>query len=137
MLTAISWLFNLWPLDGSDGLATPRVCREQADFLPPLLELMVSLSNGSPLSSHGLRSLSIPSPLLSYIVWQIDNISVLALLLHLNSSFQAGCYGKDNMLLLSPVLCTICITHCTHIYVQCIYSKIISTVLFISVLRDQ
>lgn len=64
MLTAISWLFDLRPLEGSDGLATPSVCRPQVDCLLSLLELMVRLSNGSPLSSHGLRSLSTPSPLL-------------------------------------------------------------------------
>lgn len=48
------------------SMGAPRVCRVQSEFLLPLSELMVSLSNGSPLSSHGLRSLSFPSPLLPY-----------------------------------------------------------------------
>lgn len=51
-------------------MGAPRVRRVQSEFLLPLSELMVSLSNGSPLSSHGLRSLSFPSPLLSHRVWQ-------------------------------------------------------------------
>lgn len=90
MLTAISWLFDLWPLDGSNGLASPRVCTAQADFLLPLLELMVSLSNGSPLSFHGLKSFCIPSPLLSYIVWQIASQSWLcSLILTLPSKLDA------------------------------------------------
>lgn len=90
MLTAISWLFNLWPLDGSDGLATPRICRAQADFLLPLLELLVCLSNGSPLSSHGLSRLAIPSPLSSYTMWQIASHSWLfSLILTLPSKLGA------------------------------------------------
>lgn len=90
MLTVISWLFDLWPLEGSDGLASPNVCRPQTDCLLSLLELMVRLSNGFPLSSpwpqkplHSLTSVTL------YSVAD-DSISVLALLPHLNSSFQAG-----------------------------------------------
>lgn len=80
MLTAISWLFNLWPLDESDGLAIHRVCRVQADFIMPL-ELIVSLSNSSPLSSDGLKNFSIASPLVSYIIQQTASQSWLCFLI--------------------------------------------------------